>query len=125
MKPFVVGNICLVLSILSTAAGQVVIKALSTGLPAGIPPAETCRLLLLTDRVWRAGLAALLVVAGFAFWILGLHRLPLSYAYPLACSSALVVTLLSVVFLGEHVGWRLWTGTLLIALGAALVVGQQ
>lgn len=125
MSRFALGNLFLTCSILATSVGQVLMKAVFSTVPAGLSSGESLRLLLLTDRVWRAGLAGLLSVAGFVFWLLCLQRLPLSYAFPIACSSALVVAFLCVLFLGETVTWRLWAGTLLIALGSALVVTQR
>jgi len=122
MTRFFQGNLFLGASILSTAVAQVVMKAVFATLPAQLSAWDSLKLLLLTERIWRAGFAGLLTVAGFTFWLLCLHKLPLSYAYPIACSSALVVALLCVLFLGETVTWRLWAGTLLIALGSALVM---
>ena len=125
MSHFVIGNIFLVLSILATSIGQVLIKEIYVSVPAEITTSELLRFILTTYRIWCAGLAGSLIVVGFMFWVLCLHKLPLSYAYPIACSSALVVALFCVLFLGETVTWQLWVGILLIALGSALVVVQQ
>lgn len=125
MSRFALGNLFLAVSIIATAVGQVLMKAVFSSVPDGLSTWESFRAILLTERVWRAGLAGLLSVAGFASWLLCLQRLPLSYAFPIACSSALFVALLSLLFLGETVTWRLWAGTLLIALGSALVVARQ
>ena len=124
MSQFLIGNIYLVTSVLTSALGHVMLKALISGLPKGISNIEAIRLVLLTDRIWRSGGAGILIVAGFVFWLLCLQRLPLSYAAPIACSSVLVMTFFCVFFLGETVGWRLWLGAFLIAMGSGLVVLQ-
>jgi drug/metabolite transporter (DMT)-like permease len=64
-------------------------------------------------------------VTGFAFWLMCLARLPLGYAYPVACSSIVIVALLGVVFLGEAITPRMLGGTLLIVLGVWLVTPRQ
>jgi drug/metabolite transporter (DMT)-like permease len=125
MSNFVVGNIFLVLSIFAASIGNVLIKAIISDLPTDLSGMQLLKVILLSDRIWRASLAGVLVVAGFLFWLFCLQKLPLSYAYPIACSATLVVALFSVLFLGEVLSWRLWAGTLLIALGTALVVSQQ
>ena len=122
MSKNVLGNLFLFLSIFTASAGQVIIKSILSGLPADVSSREAIRLLIFTERIWRTGFAAILIICGFVFWLLCLHKLPLSYAYPIACSSALFVALVCVFFLGETVSWRLWAGTLLIVLGASLVV---
>ncbi len=125
MSKYVQGNIFLLLSILSASASQVVLKKIFSGMPAGTSTPEAIRLLVFTERVWRAGLAGLLVVLGYVFWVISLQKLPLSYAYPLACSSALFVAFFCVLFLGESVSWKLWLGTALIAIGSSLVLARQ
>ena len=125
MSKFVLGNLFLFLSILTASTGQVIIKSVFLGLPSDASTWEAIKIIILTERVWRTGFAAVLIVLGFLCWLLCLHRLPLSYAYPIACSSVLVVTFLCVWLLGETVSWRLWVGTLLIALGSSLVVFQK
>jgi len=45
--------------------------------------------------------ALAMIVMAFIFWTLSLSRLELSNAYPIACSSALIVVFFSVLFLGE------------------------
>jgi drug/metabolite transporter (DMT)-like permease len=119
MSPFAVGNLFLAGSIFASSAGQVAIKKAFAHIPSEMPAAEA------TERLGPAIVAGVLIVSGFICWLLSLQRLPLSYAYPMACSSALAVAGLSSLVLGEVVTWRLWIGTLLISLGAALVVVQN
>ena len=66
-----------------------------------------------------------MLVAGFLFWILCLVRLELSYAYPVACSSVLFVSLFSVIFLGETVTPRMWIGTAFILVGLVLLMPKK
>jgi len=66
-----------------------------------------------------------LLVAGFLFWVMSLSRLDISYAYAVACSSALVVTFLGVVFLGETVSYKMWLGTVLIVVGTVLLAPSR
>lgn len=66
------------------------------------------------------GAASLL--GGFLLWLACLTRLDLSYAYPIACSSVLLVTLFSTAFLGEPVTLRIWVGTLSILFGILLLL---
>jgi uncharacterized membrane protein len=66
-----------------------------------------------------------MIVGGFVFWTLSLTKLNLSYAYPIACSSALLVAFLSAAVLGETVTLKTWMGTLLIVLGTALIVPSK
>jgi len=60
-------------------------------------------------------------VGGFNYWIICLIKLVLSYAYPIACGSALIVAILSVTILGETVTPKIWIGTLLIMAGTVLL----
>lgn len=122
MNRFVIGNLFLLLSMACAATSQILLRALlaETG-PLGLDW-TACRSLLTGERLVRGGLAMMLIVAGFGFWVLALSRLQLSYAYPIACSSILLVTLLSALFLGEAITVRTWAGTVLILLGVVLLM---
>ena len=119
------GNAFLLLSILFASGSQVVLKGLfnETG------PLSTNGLfleqLLSEGRFVRLSAALAMVVVAFIFWTLSLSRLDLSYAYAVACSSALVVAFFSVLFLGEAVTTRMWGGIVLIVLGTALLVSPS
>lgn len=69
--------------------------------------------------------AGILLVCGFLLWMLSLSRLDLSFAYPIACASALLVMVFSVIFLGEAVTLKAVAGVVLITLGTALLVPSQ
>jgi drug/metabolite transporter (DMT)-like permease len=64
----------------------------------------------LVTRQWRWHLLRTLLstCTMFAFFY-GLSRMPLVDALTLGFTAPLMVTALSVPFLGEHVGWRRWT----------------
>lgn len=119
MSRFLIGNLFLAASILLASFAQVVIKALMSELDENASFSVKLEQMLAGGRLWRAVLAGTMVVSGFLCWVVCLSRLDLSYAYPIACGSALIVAILSVVFLGETVTWRMWAGTLLI-LGGTL-----
>ncbi len=82
---------------------------------------EAIREFLTQARVARGGAAFGLLVTAFVLWLLCLQRLDLSYAYPIACASVLLVSLFSMIFLGEAVTPRMWLGSLLILVGIALL----
>jgi multidrug transporter EmrE-like cation transporter len=69
--------------------------------------------------------ALVLLGTGFVFWMMSLNKLDLSYAYPVACSSAVIITLFSVLFLGEAVSIKGWCGTVLIILGIILLAPSR
>jgi drug/metabolite transporter (DMT)-like permease len=73
------------------------------------------------EVVWRVVAIIALLAGGFLLWVTSLSRLDISYAYAVACSSALIVTLFSVLFLNEAVSPRMWSGTVLIVLGTMLL----
>ncbi len=76
----------------------------------------------LVTRRWRWHLLRtfLATITMFGFFY-GLARMPLVNALTLAFVAPLIVTALSVPFLGEHVGWRRWTAVL-IGFGGVLLI---
>ena len=65
---------------------------------------------LITSK-WRWHLLRTLLATGAMFgFFYGLARMPLVDALTLGFTAPLMVTALSVPMLGEHVGWRRWTG---------------
>ena len=121
MTRFLAGNLYLALSVICTSASQVLIKALLLELGPAHPGPATLPALLQAGRALRAGAALALLVAGFGCWILCLARLELSYAFPIACSSVLLVALASATFLDEPMTPRMWLGTLLVLAGILLL----
>ena len=57
----------------------------------------------------------------FAFFY-GLARMPLVDALTLGFTAPLMVTALSVPFLGEHVGWRRWTAVVIGFVGVLIIL---
>lgn len=121
MTRFMTGNVFLLLSMICAASSQIMIKLLVDQIPSNELSWNAVRGFLTAARVMRGGFALLLLVSGFLFWLFSLTRLDLSYAYPIACSSVLLVALLSGIFLGEAVTLRMWSGTVLILIGIALL----
>ena len=117
MSKFLSGNLFLLASILCAVSSQIMIKALLDEVQSVAEGCQTLQTLLSDGRLLRATVAGVLLVAGFLFWILCLTRLELSYAYPIACSSVLLVAFFSAYALGEAVSPRVWLGTVLILLG--------
>ena len=76
-------------------------------------------------RTLRILMSLAMLIAGFVLWIMSLNRLNISYAYPVACSSTLLITFFSVFFLNEAISMRMWTGTIFIVLGTILLVPSQ
>lgn len=125
MTPFLYGNLLLLSSIILGAGSQVFFKLTfnETG------PLRFDSSLL--DQLGNArimmflALGAVMLIAGFLFWMASLTRLNLSYAYPVACGSALLVVALSAAFLGEAVTLKMWFGAAFVALGTGLLVNSQ
>jgi drug/metabolite transporter (DMT)-like permease len=125
MTRFVAGNLFLLLSMVCASTSQLILKTVLRDVD---PPGLTWsswQPFLTPERFLRGAGAMTLIVSGFAFWVLALARLELSYAYPIACSSILFVALLSAVFLGEPITPKMWAGTVLILIGVALLTPQQ
>lgn len=125
MSTFWIGNTYLLLAMLCASGSQIVFKALfnETG-PLGFN-GSFVQALCYPGRILHVLVALVLLVAGFVLWLLSLSRLDLSYAYSVACSGAVIVTLFSVLFLGESVSIRSWCGTVLIVLGTVLLTPSR
>ena len=121
MSNFFVGNLFLLLSVASGTFGHILLKSVVDEVKGTGLGWQTVQALFAAGRFWRGGGGAALVVVAFVFWLIALTRLDLSYAYPVACSSLLLVTLFSVIFLGEPVTLRIWVATVLILGGVALL----
>lgn len=125
MSQFWSGNLFLLMSILLGSGSQIVFKALFN-ITGPLKPAMLLSPQILTAKVIvLLGLAFAMLVGGFVFWTLSLSRLDLSYAYPLACASALLVALFSVLFLGEVLTAKAILGTVLIVLGTAFIIPSR
>src|SRR5690242_14423063 len=95
---------------LCTAGAQVVLKALFNEYGVLKLDASLLTYWMAPGAALRIALALFLMIVAFLAWLLCLSRLNLSYAYTVACSSALFVSIFSALFLGEIVSARLWLG---------------
>lgn len=73
----------------------------------------------------RSLVRALLALATSVFVIISFQVLPLADALALIFVSPLLVTALSASMLGEPVGWRRWSATIVGFLGSLLIVGPS
>ena len=121
MSRFMVGNLFLLVSVSAAVSAQILFKALIDEVQPAVLDLATLRRFLEGGRLPRGALASGLLVTGFLFWLLCLARLPLSYAFPVASSSIVLVTLFSVLVLGEPSTPRIWAGTLLVLIGVVLL----
>jgi drug/metabolite transporter (DMT)-like permease len=85
-------------------------------------PARWIDLLLVVPRNPYV-LTGVLFASGFFFlYLTALSWADLSYAMPITALSFIFAAVFAQVFLGEHVSWHRWVGSLLIVAGVALVV---
>ena len=77
---------------------------------------------LRTDK-WAWHLLRTVLASGAMFgFFYGLARMPLVNALTIAFTAPLMVTALSVPFLGEHVGWRRWTAVMIGFAGVLVIL---
>jgi len=77
---------------------------------------------LKTERwIWHLLRTVLATGAMFGFFF-GLTRMPLVNALTIVFAAPLIVTALSVPFLGEHVGWRRWLAVVAGFIGVLIVL---
>lgn len=72
-------------------------------------------------QVWRGAIGFL---APFSFF-LGIQKIPLTDAVALFFSSTFIITILSVIFLGEKVGLHRWASIFLGFIGVLIVASPQ
>ena len=121
MSKFAMGNILLFASMLCTTASHIMIKALIDEAGDKDLTLSSLFALFTGPKLFRSVVAGSLLVAGFLFWALCLSRLSLSYAYPVASTSVLLIAIFSVVVLGEAISLKMWAGTALILVGIVLL----
>lgn len=77
----------------------------------------------LKSKRWKWHLLRTLLATGAMFgFFYGLSRMPLVNALTIAFTAPLIVTALSVPFLGEHVGWRRWLAVIAGFIGVVIVL---
>jgi drug/metabolite transporter (DMT)-like permease len=121
MSRFLIGNIFLFCSMACAVGSQLLIKALLNDVQPDSFSWQQLQQFVEGDRLFRGSLAMLLLVGGFLLWVLCLTKLDLSYAYPVVCSSVLLVAFFSGMFLGETVTLRTWLATALILIGLVIL----
>jgi multidrug transporter EmrE-like cation transporter len=115
-----------VLALLSVAfatGGQILLKSGMTrvgyvGSAELTKPADLALRVGKTTEVWL-GLAFFVISAGV--WLIVLSRAPLSFAYPFAGLTYVLITAFSRFVLHEHVSFVRWGGIALIIIGIVLV----
>lgn len=121
MSRFVVGNIFLLVSMACATAAHVMLKRLIDEFDGAAIGFDSLRAFLTVSRLSWLAVAGLLLVGGFLLWMACLVRLPLSYAYPVASASVLLVAVVSTAVLGETLTARMWIGTILVLAGVVLL----
>ena len=89
---------------------------------AVLVPLTGTRDMLKTTRLWIHVLRGLCVVCANFFFFLSLAALPLADAVAIFFISPMLISVFSVVFLGEYVGPRRWAAILIGLLGVMIVV---
>ena len=89
---------------------------------AVLVPLTGTRDMLKTTRLWIHVLRGLCVVCANFFFFLSLAALPLADAVAIFFISPMLISVFSVVFLGEYVGPRRWAAILIGLLGVLIVV---
>lgn len=125
MQRFLIGNVFLLVSMISAVSSQIVLKALIDEMQPLVSGWREIPAALNGPRLARLLLSMVLLVVGYASWVSSLLRLDLSYAYPIACTSVLFAVFFSVWFLGETVQARHWIGTVLIVVGVILLMPNR
>ena len=77
----------------------------------------------LRTKRWKWHLLRTLFATGAMFgFFYGLNHMPLVNTLTIAFTAPLIVTALSVPFLGEHVGWRRWVAVIAGFIGVVIVL---
>ena len=74
---------------------------------------------IMTNPTIIIGLA--IYMGGVFFWLIGLNKLDLSFLYPFASLSYVLITIAAWAFLHEQIPPLRWVGVLVICIGVALV----
>lgn len=112
----------ILISVLGGAIGQILLK---TGMSQ--MGALTLSLNQLFNILWRMATNPFVVVGlgvyvmGTVFWLAALSRVDLSYAYPFASLSYIVMLIASILIFKENVTLLRLIGTLVVGLGVFLI----
>ena len=118
--------------------GDALTKAAGAGLPVGelIATRSLVAILVLLPFVWRLGVLGRLrpdlfaadasrnigEVAGSLLFVTSLVKIPIANATSIMQTTPLVITAVAGLLLGDRVGWRRWSATLVGFLGALLII---
>jgi multidrug transporter EmrE-like cation transporter len=112
----------ILISVLGGAIGQILLK---TGMSQ--MGALTLSLNQLFNILWRMATNPFVVIGlgvyvmGTVFWLAALSRVDLSYAYPFASLSYIVMLIASILIFKENVTLLRLIGTLVVGLGVFLI----
>ncbi len=112
----------ILISVLAGATGQILLK---TGMNSMGP--LTLSFDQLFNILWRIGtnpyvvIGLFIYVTGTVFWLAALSRVDLSYAYPFASLSYVVMLLAAWFIFGENITPLRLLGTLVVGLGVFLI----
>lgn len=114
--------LCILLSTLCGVTGQVVLKKAMLAIGVLTPTADAIPSIVLrivTSPLVIIGMSC--YVLGSFFWLITLSRAQLSFAYPFASLSYILIFAAAWLFYGETISpWRL-AGMLVICVGVALI----
>ena len=110
-------------SVVLATAGQLTLKTGMTrvGYIGTERLGKPLKLFFQVATTWQVLLGLTLFFVSAGFWILVLSRVPLSFAYPFAGLTYLLIALFGKFVLGEHVPGLRWFGIALIITGILLV----
>lgn len=112
----------ILIAVSASAAGQIMLK-----LGMSSVGTVTIRADDILDTVWRMGtnpyvfIGILVYVTGTVFWLAALSRVDLSYAYPFASLSYIIMLLASWQLFKEDVTMLRLLGTFVVGLGVILI----
>ena len=112
-------------SVFLATAGQLVLKTgmERVGYIGSQRLGKPVQLAIQVATTWQVVLGLLLFVISAVSWLLVLSRVPLSFAYPFAGLTYLLITIFGRFVLNEHVPGLRWLGIALI-IGGILLVGK-
>jgi multidrug transporter EmrE-like cation transporter len=114
--------IYILISVITGAVGQVMLKKGMTTLgPLVISLKEIPSLVLKIAMNPFIFFGLLIYVGGILFWLVALSRVDLSFAYPFASLSYVLMFLASWLFLNEQITMMRIIGSLVIILGVIIV----
>lgn len=112
----------ILVAVVASAAGQVLLK-----MGMNRAGALTLSFDTIVATLWKIGtnpyivIGLLIYVTGTVFWLAALSRVDLSYAYPFASLSYIVMLLAGWYAFDEHINLVRVMGTLVVAIGVLII----